>query len=365
MVAARQNPVAVTRVAVVSDSLPARNGVGAYYLDLLDQLADDEFETELICPRNARDGLRFPLPGDSTQRIWVPSPARFRRELKRLRPHCMVVATPGPYGQLGAWWANHLGIELIVGFHTDYAGVTDLYSNPLLRGFSRFYFSIADRMLFRRADLVLGNSAPMLDTAASLGARKTDLMGTLVPKTSLAAPVANAMETLGHVLFAGRLAVEKNIQQVLDAAAELPAVRFTIAGEGPLRDSVVDQATRLDNVSYLGWVDRDALLAAMDSADMLVLPSSLESFGTVALEAMARQRLALVSSACGILDWPDLAPHLYRIGENRTVADAIRDIAALEPAARREKAAAARQAALRLNAQSLDEWRQLLAGTHD
>ena len=351
----------IGRVAIVSDSLPERNGVGAYYQDLVDQLEDSGFRTVFLCPTGKKgEYLKFPLPGDATQRIWIPSPRRFRKAMRDLQPETVVVATPGPYGLFGAWWAKRMGARLLFGYHTNYSGVTDLYKNPFLRGFSRFYFSLADKVLFRYADLTLANSEGMVDLAREQGAQDVEVLGTLIPRISLNEPVTPLREKLERVLFAGRLAPEKNVQTVIDAAGELPDIQFTIAGDGPLKDEIEQQAARLPNVEYLGWVSRKDLIAQMDRADMLVLPSYMESFGTVALEAMARQRLALVSAACGIVDWPGLVDQLYRIREGQTVTDAIREIAALPPEARAAIATGARQAACQLNQSSLLHWINLL-----
>ena len=353
-------------VVIVSDSLPERNGVGAYYWDLLGLLEDAGCSATMICPSEQRPTLlRFPLPGDPTQRIWIPSIFRFRRVMKQYRPKTIIVATPGPYGLLGAWWARRLGAKLIVGFHTHFSGVTDLYQNRFLRAFSRFYFSIADRILFRYGDLVLANSEAMVDLARSLGAREVGVMGTLLPGDSLRAPSPPATGEFRRVIFAGRLAPEKRVQTVIDAARELPGIEFTIAGDGPLKQDVEQQAAGIPNLEYLGWVSRERLLAGMDRADLLVLNSVVESFGTVALEAMARERLALVSSTCGIVEWPDLVDNLYQVGDGESLADAIRRIAALPPESRAATAQAARRAALRLNRGSLLHWHDVIGSRQE
>ncbi len=350
----------IRRIAIVSDSLPERNGVGAYYCDLLDQLRTAGYEATLLSPSAERwTLLQFPLPGDATQRIWIPSPLRFRRVLKKLQPELVIAATPGPYGLLGAWWARRLDAQLIFGFHTHYSGVTELYRNRFLRSFSRFYFSVADAILFRTSDLVLANSRSMVDLALSLGAKRADVMGTLLPPSALQPAVTPVRPRLERVLFAGRLAPEKRVDTVIDAARELPDIHFRIAGDGPLRRDIEKAAARLPNVEVLGWLSRQSLLLELDLADLLVLPSVLESFGTVALEAMARERLALVSAACGIVDWPELANSLYRIAPGETTADAIRRVAALPSDVRAATARSARRVALDLNRQSLRHWIEL------
>jgi len=350
-------------VIIVSDALPERNGVGAYYKDLLDQLRGAGFETTFLSPNPDKwQLLKFPLPGDSTQTVYLPSLFRFHKAMKRIRPRAIVVGTPGPFGLLGAFWARRLKARLIVGFHTHFSSVTDLYSNRWLRGFSRFYFNIADNLLFRWGDQILANSEQMADLAVSLGADNVELMGTLLPPTALeaAAPPRAQVE---RVLFAGRLAPEKRIPRVVDAARELPHIQFTIAGEGPLKRELEATARELPNLNMLGWVDRQQLLDAMDAHDLLVLPSTVESFGTVALEAMARQRLALVSKQCGIVDWPGLVETLFQIEDDESVADALRRITALDSAMRTAMARGAREAALKLNQNSIRHWLHMLSAS--
>lgn len=353
------------RVAFVSDSVPERNGVGAYYADLVAQLDDRGFESTFLCPDQARKGLRFPLPGDTTQRIWIPSPRSFGRTIRELAPHAIVVATPGPYGLLGVRWARKLGVRLIVGFHTHYAGVTDLYSRSILRVFSRGYFRVADRVLFRNADHVLGNSEAMVRLARQLGADDVRRIGTLVPRPVLEAPTRPIGDRLERVLFAGRLAPEKRISEVVSAAERLPGLRFTIAGDGPLLDEVGAAARRLPNLEATGWLSRAELLEHMDAADALVLPSEMESFGTVALEAMARERIAVVTDTCGIADWPSLAEHLVVFSPERPLHEVLSGLAEDSPDSLRSLARRAREAAVDLNRRTLEQWIGLLSPGQD
>ena len=343
-------------VIIVSDALPERNGVGAYYKELLDQLKGLGYQVTLLAPNPDKwQLLKFPLPGDATQTVYLPSLFRFRRAMREIRPKAIVVGTPGPFGLLGTFWAKRLKARLIVGFHTHFSSVTDLYSNRWLRGFSRFYFNIADNLQFRYADQILANSDQMVDLARSLGAKNVEVMGTLLTPKALE-PAKPMRQRVEHVLFAGRLAPEKRIQLIVDAARELPDMQFTIAGEGPLKTDIQRQSADIANLRVLGWVSRQDLLDVMDTADILVLPSTVESFGTVALEAMSRQRIALVSKRCGIVDWPNLVEHLYQLENDETVTDALRRIAALEPRERQATAAGAREAALGLNHNSIVHW---------
>ncbi|NKI35338.1 glycosyltransferase family 1 protein [Wenzhouxiangella sp. XN79A] len=350
------------RVAFVSDSEPERNGVGAYYADLIDQLGPTQVATAFVCPgHSGQRGFSFPLPGDSTQKVYLPSPRRLWRALREFEPTVVVVATPGPYGLLAAKWTHDKRLPLLAGFHTHYAGVTDLYGNSIFKYLSRAWFRFADRTLFRYADRALGNSAEMTGLAERLGGKRPRRIGTLVPRAVLDAPVRPLPAVLGRVLYAGRLAAEKRLYTVIDAARALPDIDFVIAGDGPLRARVDRAAAELGNLTATGWLTRPQLLEQMDAADALVLPSEVESFGTVALEAMARGRQAVVTSTCGIVNWPDLAEHLVVFGLDDALADVLERLAGEPAEVRQARAEAGRQAAHELNRSSLEDWIALLA----
>jgi glycosyltransferase involved in cell wall biosynthesis len=112
------------------------------------------------------------------------------------------------------------------------------------------------------------------------------------PTIEAAMPVDRAdLATPGdaNVLLAlSRLHEKKGLDVHLTSLADLPGCVAWIAGDGPLEADLKALAAKLgvaDRVRFLGWrTDRGALLAA---ADICVLPSRWEPFGTVMLEAWA------------------------------------------------------------------------------
>lgn len=349
------------RVAIISDAAPERNGVGAYYRDLAEHLRAAGAQVELIAPRYRAGrwygGLALPLPGDPTQRFLIPSPWLLYRRLRRLRPTAVIVPTPGPFGLLGMLLARWWRVPLVVGFHTHLERLTELNAHTRLFGaLARGYLNGCNRLLFRAGRLTLANSPDMVRIARAMGARAAGLMGTPVPKHFLDAPVQPLRTCCARVLFAGRLAPEKNLGAVIAAAERLPELQFQIAGDGPLRDRVVAEAARLPNLTYRGWVKRARILPLIDANDVLVLPSTIESFGTIALEAMARGRLVVVSSQCGILSWELLRDGLFEIGPDEDLATALARVAELDAETLTARSLRARAAAAELNARNLGHW---------
>lgn len=354
------------RVAIISDAEPGRNGVGTYYLDLADHLRGHVAAIECLWPNQGEQGVAtwasMPLPGDRTQRLELPSPVAVRQRLRDFRPNVVVVATPGAYGLFGVRAARALRARLIVGLHTDFEALGELYGGRLTGGVNRRLMLGVHRWLLQRADCVVANGHEMVELARRHGAADARLVGTQLPPAFLDTPIEPPGAELRRIIYVGRLAPEKRVGWVIAAARRLPGMAFTIAGDGPLRAEFEAAARELPNLDYAGWLTRDQIRAALDGADLLVLPSEIEAFGTVALEALARERLALVSPGCGIRNWPELAAGLYEMAADEDVAGAIQRLAAAPAAERQSNAARGRAAAHELNAATTRQWLGILNG---
>ena len=351
------NPI---RLAVLCDATPERNGVGSYYADLVEQLKTYIESAELICPEETKTVypryLTPPLPGDSTQRVWWPRPLRVWRKMVSVKPHVIIVPTPGPFGLFGLLAASRFGVPLIIGFHTHYEALADIYWDNAFGRLCQWYLESCNRLLFRHSELVLANSPDMSKLASKLGAKNVELMGTPIPLEFFHIPTSPVHEHANKVLFVGRLAEEKNISDVIDIARVRPNLIVTIAGDGPMRDVVVKSAGNLPNLNYLGWVSRRDLISILDENDILLLPSKVESFGTVALEGMARARSVIVSGSCGIIEWPNFQNCIFRIADDETAIQAVDRVCQLPLNVRQEKALLSHKEAWNLNHWTLSNW---------
>lgn len=354
----RQRDAGRLRVAIFSDAIPERNGAGAYYQDLAAQLGPQLGALTLFQPAVKKRFLRFalPLPGDPTQKLITPNVMRIRREFRALQPDLVISVTPGPFGLLGLWLARRRGAGFLTAFHTHFEGLVTLYGDTWFFRLAHWYLEQVNRILCRNSDSVLVNNASLNATVERLGARRVDVMGTPLSRAFLDTPIVPPAGGLQQVLFAGRLAPEKNLPAILDAVKALPDIRFVMAGDGPLRGELEREAKSLPNLRLTGWLGRDALRAEMDAAGLLILPSHMETFGTVALEAMARGRPALVAANAGIHHWPLLRDSLFTLGEDESLAQALHQLTELPAQAWQDKAVAARRAAETLNSNTIQQW---------
>ena len=106
------------------------------------------------------------------------------------------------------------------------------------------------------------------------------------------------------VMYAGRLAPEKNLGLLLRAFAGLlrlrPQAKLWLAGQGPERPALERLCRALqisESVDFLGFLDPGELARHYAACDVFVLPSVIEAQPLVVMEAMWFAKPVLVTSA--------------------------------------------------------------------
>jgi len=352
------------RIMILSDAIPNRNGVGTYYHDLMQHLRDVLDQVEMIPARSncifKKKRVAIPLPGDNSQHMYLPNVTRILREVRREQPDVLLAPTIGPFGLLARLISKYRKIPLVVGYHTSLDKLADLYWEGRFGTLSNWYLRRASRIMFRDASAVVVNTEDMAEEARRMGAHSPFVMGTTISHSMLETPILPSRGSIRRVLYGGRLAKEKNVLAVADAAAEHPDLDFVFAGEGPLRPELEERTKGLSNVTLTGWLERGAMRDQIDAADVVILASKHESFGSIALEVMARERIMLVSRHCGILQWENLARGLAVIEEGESVGQALERLRRMGPEERLMLAQTARRATTDMNDRTKHGWLELM-----
>ena len=101
-----------------------------------------------------------------------------------------------------------------------------------------------------------------------------------------------------------RMGVDKLLTAMVQVRKDVPEVWLAIAGKGPLRETLEQQAQELgltDQVKFLGYLPDEQLPIAYQAADLTVVPSqSLEGFGLILLESLACGTPALCTPVGGM-----------------------------------------------------------------
>jgi glycosyltransferase involved in cell wall biosynthesis len=110
-----------------------------------------------------------------------------------------------------------------------------------------------------------------------------------------------------HLLFVGRLAVEKGLPFLVEAFARLCAgrlaLRLTIVGDGPERQATEARARSAGvagRIQFTGYQTPEQVAAWLDTTDVFVLPSLAEGIPVVLMEAMASGVPVVATSVGGV-----------------------------------------------------------------
>lgn len=114
-------------------------------------------------------------------------------------------------------------------------------------------------------------------------------------------PDNNVIEYRDEIVFVGRLVFYKNLKIVLEALPLIPNrnVKLMVIGDGPMKTYWQKLAEGLgikDRVEFKGFIPHKEKIDILKRASALVLPSLLEGFGIVILEAWAYKKPVIVAN---------------------------------------------------------------------
>lgn len=205
------------------------------------------------------------------------------------------VGAPSLFVLMARWVVN---FRLVVSLHGD-----DVEGLERRTRFDRWLF----RAVLRRADAVTACSRYLLDRAkieqnitfkAHVIYNGFDLQSNGIAHESV------------DILAIGRMVRRKGFDLLLYALAELRGVTARLIGDGPERAGLEKLARELgvrDRVEFCGAQSRDEVMSAMAGSRVVVIPSRQESFGLVALEAMAAGKPVVAARVGGLPELLDSA----------------------------------------------------------
>lgn len=119
--------------------------------------------------------------------------------------------------------------------------------------------------------------------------------------------VYNTEEKEFHILYAGRLTAQKGIDILLSCIEEasawdiFPFLNFRLAGSGEpdYVEKIQALADKYSNVEYLGHIPNSEMDTLYQWADIVLVPSHVETANYISLEAGSNGRVVIVSDVSG------------------------------------------------------------------
>ncbi|AIE86218.1 glycosyltransferase [Fimbriimonas ginsengisoli] len=309
------------RIAMFSDSaLPILNGVSVSVDALVGELRNQGHSVHLYTARypHYRDPdantYRFralETPISRGYPVAIPPFYRMLHKFRRQEYDVVHTHTPFVLGMVGLRWAESHGLPIVSTYHTLYDRYSH-YFRLLPRRYIRFRIAKHTNFYYNHVDHVL---TPSEASMKWLKRHSVSTPTTVVPTGIPRGPMlerAEMRQALGIppdariLLYVGRLAQEKNLGVLLEAAAavcrEDPRARLWLVGDGPYRQECVDIVRRSgigDRVRFVGFVPRAEVDRYYAAADLFVFSSITETQGLVVQEAMTHGLPAVVVAGGG------------------------------------------------------------------
>ena len=257
-------------------------------------------QTDMPAEMHIVPSLAF--PGYPDYRIALPGYRAFEAELQEFSPDILHIHSPCPLGCAAVHWGKRNAIPVVATYHTHFASYAKYYKVKALEFFGWNYL----RSLYHSCQRIYVPSVPILHELATRGLGHLAFLPHGVDAHAFTPRHRSRLwrsrltpDGKKVLLYAGRLVWEKDLQTLVNVYTLLKEQRsdwiLALAGDGPIRAQL---ESAMPEAKFLGNLSGRDLSAAYASSDILLFPSTTETFGNVVIEAMA-SGLAPVCAAEG------------------------------------------------------------------
>lgn len=293
------------RVAVVSETYPPEvNGVARTVARIVEGLHARGHDLQVVRPRQTAQAATprqrleeilvrsMPIPRYPELRMGLPSKRALVRLWSEHRPDIVHIATEGPLGWSALSAASYLRLPVSSDFRTNFHAYTLHYGLSWLHRPMAAYL----RKFHNRAHCTMVPTEGLRQELMAAGFERLQVLARGVD-TELFDPERRSPALRRDwgaqpddlvVACVGRLAMEKNLQLLIDSFRAIenirPDARLVLVGDGPMRGEL---QLACPQARFAGQRGGEDLAQHYASADLFLFPSLTETFGNVTTEALA------------------------------------------------------------------------------
>jgi glycosyltransferase involved in cell wall biosynthesis len=324
------------RIAVVTETWPPEvNGVAVTLAKLVQNLSLRNHDVQLIRPRQSKSDISMedagleevlmrgmPIPRYPQLKLGLPSKKTLIKTWTLRRPDVVHIATEGPLGWSALQAAKVLKLPVTSDFRTNFQSYSKHYGigwlrKPIVAYLRKFHNATACTMVptneLKRALAENG----FLNLKVVARGVDTQLFNQCKRDSNLRS-TWGASDQTKVLISVGRMAPEKNLEQVLNAFEALrwmnDKIKLVMVGDGPLREQYQQ---RFPDIIFPGMLSQKELSVYYASSDLFVFPSQTETFGNVTLEALASGIPVLAFDCAAARDWVSPGVNGWLVPEDR------------------------------------------------
>ncbi|SEM02882.1 glycosyltransferase family 4 protein [Acinetobacter sp. DSM 11652] len=297
------------KIAIVTETWsPEINGVANSLMNLCLGLQKRGHQILLIRPQPKVKCKRFKpdaecwvhaqaIPKYPTLQFGWPQFSKISKAVEVFQPDIVHIVTEGPLGFASLMVAKSQNIPVSSGFHSAFQEFSRYFDFPfLVKPISKYL-----TWFHNKTDVTC---VPSLDTQHAL--KQMGVSGELRvvgrgvdtqlfnpnKRSKLSREQWTANEHTRVLISVGRLSPEKEVDLIIRTFLKMKGevehyTKLVIVGDGPDRVRLEALANHHPDIIFMGSLTGEDLACAYASADVFIFPSQVETFGNVALEALA------------------------------------------------------------------------------
>ncbi len=309
------------KILLFTDTICDLNGVSRFIQDMAKEAIKEEVQLSIISSTAKKDCLKLPniynlkplfkmkIPFYNQLDLVFPSYLEMKKVYEEIQPDIIHISTPGLVGYFGRSIAKKNNIPIMGTYHTDFPKF--IYNNIPIRWVEQLTIHIMQYFYKNFSALFVRSNEYIKITQEHTHLPKENIhllqAGIDTSKFNNSYKNINIWDAYNipqnhtKALYVGRLSKEKNFPLLLEywstyfALSPNKNISLIVVGSGKLDESKYAPF----NVTFLGEQRGEALSKIYASADLFLFPSTTDTLGQVAMEAISSGLSVIVTNTGG------------------------------------------------------------------
>lgn len=227
--------------------------------------------------------------------------------------------------------ARRLDIPVTAAFHVQAENITSQIHMKESAFANRFIYKLFNIAFYRNVQHIHCPSAMIADELAGNGyGAKLYVISNGADKifTRFPAERPRPLENRFVILSVGRLSPEKRHDLLIDAVARsrhADKIQLIIAGQGPLKEKLIQRGAKLSNPPIFGFYDKERLSEIINYSDLYVHPADIEIEAISCVEAFKCGLVPIIgnNAKCATKQFALSKYNLFECGDTSSLASRI------------------------------------------